>query len=63
MNDTETLTWVAEHLTEFAPLFQFATMKYIDDEGYIKKINIESDFLNPSSLDLLRQCINLAKHE
>lgn len=60
MNDKECLEWVAEHLKEFSPLFQSATMVYIDDEGYTKKVSVQSDWLNPSSLDLLQQCINLA---
>jgi len=61
MNDTQILTWIAEHMTSFRPLFGTATMQYIDNEGITCEIVVQDfDNPNPEPLEQLRECVKSA---
>ena len=69
MNDTELLNWIAEHLVSFRPVFETATMVWIDNDGFEKEIwyKAAEDEITGNdipNIKLLRGCIEGAlKHE
>ena len=57
MNDTELITWIAEHLLYFRPGFGCATMTHLDDDGITHETEYKSADIHISCTALLRGCI------
>lgn len=60
MTDTEIVEWIAEHLVSFRPLFENASMTYINNDGLLRDSWYESTESNPSNKQLLIGCIEKA---
>ena len=56
MNDTEVLTWVAEHLEHLEIGVNRVDITWIDDKGYSKKFSREID-ANEDNTEILRHCV------
>lgn len=63
MSDTEYLKWIAEHLLYFRPVFNFATMTYLNDSGDAKEITFNHPEAEKTELEQLKNCIDLAINE
>lgn len=59
MNDTKTLTWIAEHLTKYTLGPYRAEMEYINDKGYTHTIKMESTE-GLSGIEILRGLVATA---
>jgi hypothetical protein len=61
MNDTEYLTWIAEHLVMFRPAFSSAYMEYVDDAGFSHSLtHTTPNNLGDNTTALLKECIDKA---
>jgi hypothetical protein len=57
MNDTEILTWVAEHLVKFDLSFKSAYIMWIDNGGIIQHRIFRDIMSNEPDVEVLRHCV------